>query len=208
MTSPSADGSKTIQLPRQSGKSEHAILTRRVLHCQPVSVQKGGRQFTEGRQFHQDFLMSGLMTARVGYATDEPTSKRMRSVRSTDTAPERLVREILSRLGYRYRLHQRDLPGQPDIVFARARKVIFVHGCFWHRHHGCRRCSMPTRNVELWKNKFERTVARDKMNLRRLRSSGWSTLVIWECTTMDERRLEARLKRFLSAGTNDAIDCG
>ncbi|MCK4626425.1 MAG: DNA mismatch endonuclease Vsr [Phycisphaerae bacterium] len=121
----------------------------------------------------------------------------MQRVRPADTAPERAVRSILTALGYRYRLHRSDLPGKPDIVFPSRRKVIFVHGCFWHRHARCNRATMPRRNVSLWVAKFERTVARDRRNVAMLRRSGWKVLVVWECDTRDQEQLKQKLGTFL-----------
>jgi DNA mismatch endonuclease (patch repair protein) len=122
----------------------------------------------------------------------------MSSVRPIDTTPEKLVRAAATRLGMRYRLHRHDLPGRPDLVFPRRRKVILVHGCYWHRHSGCRRCTTPVRNSELWQEKFTRTVARDARSLAALAELGWRVLVIWECETADAEALEARLAEFLA----------
>jgi DNA mismatch endonuclease (patch repair protein) len=133
-----------------------------------------------------------------GYLSDELTSKRMSAVRPLDTTPEKVVRKAVTRLGFRYRLHRHDLPGRPDLVFVRRRKVILVHGCYWHRHEGCRRCTTPVRNAELWHEKFARTVARDAKNLAALAEVGWRVLVVWECETTDRAALEARLAEFLN----------
>ena len=133
-----------------------------------------------------------------GYLSDEATSKRMSSVRPIDTTPEKLVRGAATRLGMRYRLHRHDLPGRPDLVFPRLKKVILVHGCYWHRHAGCRRCTTPVRNSALWQEKFTRTVARDARNLTAMAELGWRVLVVWECETTDAAALEARLAAFLA----------
>lgn len=101
-------------------------------------------------------------------------------VRSRDTRPEMLIRQHLWRRGYRYRKNLSSLPGKPDIVFPRAKLVIFVHGCFWHRH-GCHRTYTPKTNTEYWNNKFSRNMTRDAEVLERLRRLGWQTHVIWEC---------------------------
>jgi DNA mismatch endonuclease (patch repair protein) len=124
----------------------------------------------------------------------------MSAVRPLDTTPERVVRSLVTAMGRRYRLHRHDLPGRPDLVFVRARKVILVHGCFWHRHAGCKRCTTPARNAELWREKFARTVARDGRNLEALAALGWRVLVIWECETADAEALRARLAAFLAEG--------
>jgi DNA mismatch endonuclease (patch repair protein) len=134
---------------------------------------------------------------RTSYVTDEKTSQRMKRVLGADTTPEKVVRRALTRLRLRYSLHCRDLPGKPDIVFQGRKKVIFVHGCFWHRHKGCRRSSSPRKNISLWKEKFDRTVVRDRANVRRLRQMGWKVLVVWECQVNDDKRLAHRLFAFL-----------
>jgi len=121
----------------------------------------------------------------------------MRRVRSTDSRCELVVRRILHRLGYRFRLHRRDLPGTPDIVFPTRKKVIFVHGCFWHRHPGCRKSSTPNTRTEYWVEKFAANQARDDRNIRELLAMEWHSLVIWECETGDAVELERRLVAFL-----------
>jgi DNA mismatch endonuclease (patch repair protein) len=123
----------------------------------------------------------------------------MRAVRSRHTSPELAVRKLVSSLGVRYRLHGRRVPGNPDLVFAGLRKVIFVHGCFWHRHRCRKGQSMPSTRVEFWTNKFARNVQRDAEVKRELRRAGWSTLVVWECqlTTSKIERTTERLRTFL-----------
>ena len=107
----------------------------------------------------------------------------MANVRRRDTGPERALRRALWRRGLRYRLHARDLPGTPDVVFRRARLAVFVHGCYWHRHKGCRRASTPKTNVEFWTAKFAANVARDRRNRDDLRAIGWMSYVVWGCQT-------------------------
>jgi DNA mismatch endonuclease (patch repair protein) len=128
-------------------------------------------------------------------------SRVMRAVKSGDTTPELAVRRLVHGLGYRFRLHRRDLPCQPDLVFPRLGKVILVHGCFWHRHACEAGQSTPASRVDYWSAKFARNVARDRRNLRKLRRMGWSVLVVWECQTRAAKRdvLQARLERFLTA---------
>lgn len=121
----------------------------------------------------------------------------MRAVRGRDTAPEIRVRQIAHRLGYRFRLHRADLPGKPDLVFPRLRRVVFVHGCFWHQHQGCRKGRVPKSNIDFWKSKLTRNVQRDSENMAALKKSGWKALVVWECETMNEEKLAMQLKRFL-----------
>jgi DNA mismatch endonuclease (patch repair protein) len=122
----------------------------------------------------------------------------MSRIRGRDTAPEKRVRSLLHRMGYRFRLHRKDLPGNPDIVFAKRRVVLFVHGCFWHRHRGCKNCTTPTNNQEFWVTKLEGNAVRDKKIRRSLREVGWESFVIWECQTEDARKLEETLGRFVN----------
>src|ERR1700675_3738318 len=119
------------------------------------------------------------------WRTTPKTTRRMRRVRSVDTKPEIIVRKIAHALGFRFRLHRSDLAGTPDLVFPKLGAVVLVHGCFWHRHARCRRATMPTTNVNLWRAKFARNVERDAVIRRRLKSDGWRVLVIWECQTKD-----------------------
>ena len=132
--------------------------------------------------------------------TPAERSRVMRCVKSGDTKPEMVVRRIVHGLGYRYRLHCRELPGQPDLVLPRLRKAIFVHGCFWHRHSCDAGQSTPASRTDYWQTKFARNVARDRSNLRKLRQVGWSVLVVWECQTrrLNRDALERRLARFLA----------
>lgn len=120
----------------------------------------------------------------------------MSRIKSGNTAPEIAVRSILHRLGYRFRLHDRSLPGRPDIVLKRHRAIVFVHGCFWHRHRGCKFAYAPKSNVAFWTTKFEGNVARDKEALRRLRRDGWRVLVVWECAVSAPVRLQRDIKGF------------
>lgn len=122
----------------------------------------------------------------------------MRANRSKDTCPEMAVRSLLWRAGYRYRIHRRDLPGKPDIVFPGRRKVIFVHGCFWHQHEGCRRASLPKSRQEYWLPKLARNCARDVAARDALTTAGWESLVVWECDIRRPDELLLLLKQFLS----------
>jgi DNA mismatch endonuclease, patch repair protein len=121
----------------------------------------------------------------------------MRAVKSRDTTPERLVRQVSHGMGYRFRLHRKDLPGKPDLVFPSRRKVIFIHGCFWHGHKCKRGSQKPKTNAIFWATKIAGNVRRDAEQLRRLNKSGWRCLVIWECETKKKDRLASRLLRFL-----------
>lgn len=129
----------------------------------------------------------------------EKRSSIMRAVRGKDTKPELAVRSALHRAAYRFRLHRADLPGCPDLVFPTRRKVIFVHGCFWHSHadQGCRRARVPASRREYWSEKLERNRSRDADNLSRLTALGWSVLVIWECELRDADALFTRMRAFL-----------
>lgn len=129
---------------------------------------------------------------------DMTRSALMRRVRGKDTKPERAVRRAAHSLGYRFRLHRRDLPGTPDLTFPRLRKVVFVHGCFWHRHAGCSRTTTPKTRAAYWCEKFEQNVQRDRRNTSALRALGWKVLVVWECETFDRTGLLATLSRFLN----------
>jgi DNA mismatch endonuclease, patch repair protein len=124
-------------------------------------------------------------------------SERMSRVRFKDTKPEWAVRRLLWALGYRYRLHGRDLPGRPDIIFPRFKKVVFIHGCFWHRHPKCGR--MPKSRLEFWAPKLRGNRARDLRNQRALKKLGWEYLVVWECELKDLDSLGLRMIEFLDA---------
>jgi DNA mismatch endonuclease (patch repair protein) len=126
-------------------------------------------------------------------------SANMRAIRSEGTDPEMEVRRRVHAMGYRYRLHSKKLPGKPDLVFAGRRKVVFVHGCFWH-HHSDSHCPdghMPRSNLGYWKEKLKRNVERDARNIALLESDGWDVMVIWECEIKDLARLTSRLSTFL-----------
>jgi DNA mismatch endonuclease (patch repair protein) len=124
-------------------------------------------------------------------------SNIMSRVRGQDTKPELLVRRILHGLGYRFRLHRRDLPGSPDIVLPRYRKVVFVHGCFWHGHEDCPRAVRPMSNVEFWNRKLDGNKRRDLETQHQLTGQGWGVLVVWQCQTKNADSLRRRLQTFL-----------
>ena len=121
----------------------------------------------------------------------------MARIRKTDTKPEMLVRQMLHALGYRYRLHRRDLPGSPDIVLPSRKKVVLVHGCFWHQHDCRLGAKKPRARPEYWHPKLQRNKERDAHNLAALQLEGWSALTVWECELSDTRALEGRLREFL-----------
>jgi len=122
----------------------------------------------------------------------------MRQVHSQHTKPELIVRSLIHRLGYRFRLHRKDLPGAPDLVFPARRKVIFVHGCFWHGHPCPRGARLPKANADYWREKIARNCKRDRRHQRRLRQLGWSILVLWECQLRNQQQIVTRLIRFLA----------
>jgi DNA mismatch endonuclease (patch repair protein) len=126
--------------------------------------------------------------------TPEKRRSVMQSIGQKNTSPEMSVRIVAHALGLRFRLHRKDLPGTPDLVFPRYRIAILVHGCFWHRHPGCGKAYMPKSRVEFWEAKFRKNVARDARTLRELKESGWCPQVIWECETKDRQALERRIK--------------
>ena len=127
----------------------------------------------------------------------EQRSRIMRAVKSRDTKPEMMVRRLLHRMGYRYRLHSKDLPGKPDIVFGSRRKVIFIHGCFWHGH-SCKRGNRPPKNnAEYWKMKIMRNIELHSDQLNELAAAGWEVLTLWECELTDEKIIRQQLTSFL-----------
>ncbi len=121
----------------------------------------------------------------------------MSRIKSKDTKPELAARSLLFSMGLRFRLHKSELPGHPDIVLAKLKTVIFVHGCFWHRHKNCRDNSKPATNSAYWQDKFKRNVERDARNKRDLRKLGWRVLTVWECELKSLTKLERRLRRLL-----------
>lgn len=130
--------------------------------------------------------------------TRDRRSEVMAAIKGKDTTPEMIVRRLLHRRGYRYALHRKDLPGSPDLVFPGRRCIVFVHGCFWHQH-AARRCKArpPKSRLDYWAPKLQRNVERDKRSRRRLAHLGWRVLVVWECDTQDQVKLEAKLRLFL-----------
>lgn len=129
--------------------------------------------------------------------TPEHRSWLMSRVRSKDTKPELAVRRLVFAMGFRYRLHRRDLPGKPDLVFPGRRKVIFVHGCFWHGHEDCRLAKVPKSNSEFWAAKFISNRERDRRNIELLHALGWAAHVVWQCDLKDLERTTASIYEFL-----------
>jgi DNA mismatch endonuclease (patch repair protein) len=130
--------------------------------------------------------------------TKEKRSWIMGRVKGRDTKPENLVRSFIHKMGYRFRIHRKDLPGNPDIVLPRHKKVIFVHGCFWHGHKRCPRSKRPSTNEEFWNLKLDKNIKRDKRFQRKLRCLGWKVSIVWECETKKPDRLIRKLGRFLN----------
>jgi len=127
----------------------------------------------------------------------EERSARMSKIHGKNTEPELTVRRLLNRMGYRFRLHRRDLPGSPDIVLPRYKKVIFVHGCFWHGHR-CKAGRLPKSNTEFWAAKIQSNRVRDGQTIRSLRRMGWSVAILWQCQIGGSAALESRLRSFLA----------
>ena len=129
--------------------------------------------------------------------TPQERSERMARVKGRDTKPEMKVRRLVHGLGYRYRLRSKDIPGRPDLVFRSRRKVIFVHGCFWHRHERCKLARLPKSRLDFWKTKLEGNRRRDKKQQAALRKRGWDVMIVWECELRDLDDLAKRVRGFL-----------
>jgi len=129
----------------------------------------------------------------VDNLSKEQRQENMRRIRSKNTTPEKVVRSLLHKLGFRFRLHRNEMPGKPDIVLPKYKTAIFVHGCFWHRHTGCKRATFPKSNVEYWLEKFKKNVRRDKRNRMDLENTGWKFVLIWECEIKDIEKLKRKL---------------
>jgi len=129
--------------------------------------------------------------------TQEQRSRIMRAVKGVDTAPEMTVRRMIHRMGYRFRLHRKDLPGKPDLVFPKLHKVVFVNGCFWHGHPCARGARAPKANAAYWSVKIDRNRTRDAANIAELKGAGWRSAVVWECELRDPTRVEQLLAHFL-----------
>jgi len=138
-------------------------------------------------------------TVAVDTLSPSERSARMGRVRGRDTGPEMMVRRLLHRMGYRYQLHRKDLPGRPDIVFGQRRKVIFIHGCFWHRHAdpACRLGRLPKSRLEFWEPKLAGNALRDARHQEVLHEMGWDVLVVWECELRHSEQLENKLRQFV-----------
>ena len=126
------------------------------------------------------------MSSEVIHKVSEQRSRNMSAIKSKNTKPEIKVRKILHSMGYRFKLHSKDLPGSPDIVLPKYKTVIFVHGCFWHRHENCKYASTPKTRQEFWEAKFRENINRDKLNQENLSSKGWKIIIVWECEIKDK----------------------
>ncbi|PWV45152.1 very short patch repair endonuclease [Chitinophaga sp. S165] len=131
------------------------------------------------------------------HLTPKRRSENMAAVRSKETQPELTVRRMLHGLGYRYRLHDTSLPGKPDIVFRSRKKIVFIHGCFWHRHPECKYATSPKTNIGFWNEKFEKNVRRDKLVQSQLLVMGWESLIIWQCELKNPELLVHKVVEFL-----------
>jgi DNA mismatch endonuclease (patch repair protein) len=134
----------------------------------------------------------------VDHLTKEKRSWNMSRIRSGNTLPEKTVRSVLHRMGFRFRLHRKDLPGKPDIFIKKRNAVIFVHGCFWHQHPGCKYATIPKSNIAFWDDKLQGNMRRDKERIRVLKEQGYNVKTIWECETKDSEKLAKKLNEFLN----------
>lgn len=129
----------------------------------------------------------------------EKRSRMMAGIKGKNTKPEMVVRKLVHGMGFRFRLHRKDLPGSPDLVLPRLRRAIFVHGCFWHRHLGCRLAYMPKSNAQFWLDKLEANIRRDALALKALDALGWEVLIVWACEVSNRHALAQKLNSFLAA---------
>ena len=138
------------------------------------------------------------MSSEVIHEVSEQRSRNMSAIKSKNTKPEIKVRKVLHSMGYRFRLHSKNLPGSPDIVLLKYKTVIFVHGCFWHRHQNCKYASTPKTRQEFWNKKFNENINRDKINQENLSSKGWKIIIIWECEIRNKKiNLEQIFKKVI-----------
>ena len=164
-----------------------------------VRLQQGYRDSVD---YHSTFRLTEAQQ-RDGVSTMDTLTPQKRSwnmsrIRGSDTGPERRVRSLLHRMGFRFSLRRRELPGRPDIVLPRWRTVVFVHGCFWHRHAGCRNAVMPKTRREFWSNKLRGNVRRDQIVIRALQQLGWRVLTVWECELENIEKLGRELERTIA----------
>jgi DNA mismatch endonuclease (patch repair protein) len=167
--------------------------TRRCARSTPLSPP--GRSRTTRRDGGSASRVSSRLM--VDHVSPAVRSAIMRAVRTVDTGPELAVRRIVHKAGYRYRLHVRELPGRPDIVFPSRGKVVFVHGCFWHGHSGCCKSRLPKSRIEFWRQKVSLNRARDRARIRQLRAGAWKVLVVWQCQLKARDMVSRKIIRFL-----------
>jgi DNA mismatch endonuclease, patch repair protein len=153
-------------------------------------------RFRSRKSFTTSFTQPGFF--RMDRLDKKRRSWNMGRIKGRDTAPEIAVRSLLHREGYRFRLNRKDLPGRPDIVLPGRNAVVFVHGCFWHRHCGCKFCYTPKSNKEFWQAKFAGNVERDRKNMQDLKKLGWHVIVVWECELSSPDKLQKRLRKLLT----------
>jgi DNA mismatch endonuclease (patch repair protein) len=137
------------------------------------------------------------MTGKQHQTDQQRLHYKMSRIKSRETSPEIIVRSVLHQLGYRFRKHVKKLPGKPDIVLPKYKTVIFVHGCFWHQHHGCPKCKVPKSNIQFWTEKLNGNIERDRLHHSSLVAAGWRVLVIWECETKNRQQLQERLLQMI-----------
>jgi DNA mismatch endonuclease (patch repair protein) len=149
------------------------------------------------------------MLAMADTLTPEQRSERMSRIRAKDTKPEMVVRRLVHSMGYRYRLHRKDLPGRPDLVFPSRKKAILIHGCFWHRHPdpACPLTRTPKSKLDFWGKKFAENQERDRRNLDALTRLGWRVLVLWECELKDKEPLSRKIRAFLEQTDDGSVTC-
>lgn len=179
------DRGGVVAIPREGNPDTAPIICR---FRQLLSLDKAG-------------MTALVRKSPFEYSTPEHRSWTMSRIKAKHTKPEMLVRRLTHSLGFRYRLHSREVPGKPDLVFKKRRKAIFVHGCFWHRHGepSCKLWRSPKSNLEYWGAKLERNVARDKFVQNELQTQGWHSLIIWECELKTPDAVAARIVEFLSS---------
>lgn len=129
----------------------------------------------------------------------EQRRRAMKAVKQKDTKPEMLVRSFFHSVGLRFRLHRKDLPGCPDLVFPKHKVCLFVNGCFWHQHEGCRKAKRPSTRPEFWNNKLDNNVVRDEKNYDRLYSLGWRVIVVWECEVSDQELMKEKVDAIINS---------
>jgi len=137
------------------------------------------------------------MSMAMDHLTKKGRSWNMSHIKSKDTAPEKTARKVLTNLGFRYRLQVKHLPGKPDIIIQKDKIVIFINGCFWHQHKGCKRKTMPKGNRSYWKPKLKKNVSKQREDIKKLKKDGWRVNIIWECETRNENKLSKKLQKIL-----------